>query len=243
MPNSCEVYYRQLHISCGVVLSETFAADETGQQATAHHFIDDLQQWYAILEVRPESPLFLAAQSEYQFALLAVALGQYRQAFMSLRLSFELTLGAVYYSANELKLRQWMKGTQDLNWSALVDRETGVFSKTFVGAFYEDLAEFAREYGAIAERLYREISEYVHGNANTHSTESGKVIFQKQAFDSWHQKSKSVRLATSFALCARYVRLMTDPQRTQLESVLLDNLGHISSVRAILGGPVEEIND
>jgi hypothetical protein len=240
MSLSCEEYYRQLHTSCGDVLSQSFAADESGQHAAAHQFIADLNCWYEVLRARPESELILAALSEYQFALLAVALGQYRQSFMSLRLSFELLLGSVYYSANELKLRLWMKGSQDLVWSALVDSENGVFSKSFVGAFYEDLADSARQYGAIADRVYRECSEYVHGNANTHSAQSEKVTFQEQTFRDWHLKAKSVRLASSFALCARYVRLLEPGHRTQLEAVLLDNLGHISAIRAILGAPVEQ---
>jgi hypothetical protein len=209
-------------------------------QAAAHHFVTDLYKWHDVLGSRPESGMLLAGIAEYQFALLAVVFGQYRQAFMSLRLSFELILGTAYYSANELKLRQWMKGTQDLIWAALIDPDSGVFSKPFVAAFYEDLAVNAREYRAIAESVYRECSEYVHGNANTHSAEGGKVIFQPQAFGTWHDKSRSIRLAASFGLCARYVQLMTSGQRGQLESVLLDQLGHITAVRAILGAPVEQ---
>jgi hypothetical protein len=242
MSLSCEEYYRLLHASCGDVLTASFAADVDGQQPAAHQFIHDLNHWHDTLRDRPESGLILAALSEYQFALLAVALGQYRQSFMSLRLSLELLLGCVYYSANELKLRLWMKGTQDIVWSALIDHENGVFSKSFVGVFYEDLADAARQYGAIAEKVYRECSEYVHGNASTHNAQSGKVNFQEQAFRDWHEKAKSARLASSFALCARYVLLLMPSQRTGLETVLLDNLGHIPAVRAILGAPVEPTN-
>jgi hypothetical protein len=243
MTSSCEQYYRQLYGSCGDVLSQSFESDEAGLHAAAHHFVQDLNQWYEVLRSRPESRLLLASLSEYQFALLAVVLGQYRQSFMSLRLSFELALGAVHFSANELNLRRWTKGKQDLVWASLVDPDSGVFSKPFIAAFYENLATFGREYGAIAESVYRECSEYVHGNASTQSVQGEKVEFQRNAFLAWHEKAKAVRLASSFALCARYVELFNPPQRALLEQVLLDNLGHLSAVRAILGAPVEQIHD
>jgi hypothetical protein len=243
MTVSCDQYYRQLYSSCGDVLSQSFEFDEAGLHAVAHHFVQDLNRWYDVLKSRPESRLLLASVSEYQFALLAVVLGQYRQSFMSLRLSFELVLGAVHFSANELKLRQWMKGRQDLVWSAILDANSGIFSKPFISAFYEDLAVSGREYGAIAESVYRECSEYVHGNASTQSSEGEKVIFQREAFLAWHEKAKAIRLASSFALCARYVELLSPLERTPLEEVLLDNLGHLSPVRAILGAPVERTDD
>ena len=242
MSLSCEQYYRALHSSCGDILAQSFEVDLSNQHAAAHQFRADLSLWYEVLEGRPERDLILAALSEYQFALLAVVLGQYRQSFMSLRLALELLLASVHFSANEFKLRMWMRGSQDIVWASLVDKESGVFSKTFVTVFYGDLVDLCVQHGAIAEKVYRECSEYVHGNANTHSILEGKVIFQEQAFMDWHQKAKAVKLAASFALCARYVRLLAPEKRIQLESVLLDNLGHISAVRAILGVPVEQPN-
>jgi hypothetical protein len=135
-----------------------------------------------------------------------------------------------------------MKGKRDLVWSAIIDPQNGVFSREFVGAFYEELAEEASHYRAIAERVYRECSEYVHGNALTQSTLGAQVSFQPTIFAEWHARAKAIRLAGSFALCARYVRISDAEVRVQLESVLLDNLGHISAVRRLLGAPVESEN-
>ncbi len=181
-----------------------------------------------------------AALGEYQFSLLAVVQGQYRQAFMALRLSFELLLGTVHFSANELHLRQWLKGKRDLVWNTIIDGQNGIFSKEFVGTFYDDLVQEAPQYRAIAETVYRECSEYVHGNALTQSTISAQVSFQPHIFVEWHIRAKAIRLAASFALCARYIRIAHVTQRLSLESVLLDNLGHISVVRQLFGAPVED---
>ena len=239
MPASCEEHYRKLYASCGDVLTQSFASDAVGLHAASHQFISDLQNWLDVLDPRPEKALLAAAISEYQFSLLAVIIGQYRQAYMSLRLSLELILGCVFYSGNEFKLRMWMKGSQDLIWSTLVCPENGVFSVAFVSAFSEELSISARQYGGIAEKVYRECSEFAHGNAHTHSGKSGKLAFQEQIFRAWHEKAKALKLATSFALCARYVHFLEPHKRVALEPVLLDSLGHIPAVRAILGAAVE----
>jgi hypothetical protein len=239
MPLSCQDHYRNLYASCGEVLSKSFLTDTTGRHAISHQFIADLRVWHESIASRPENVLLLAAISEYQFSLLAVAIGQYRQAYMSLRLSFELILGCVYYSGNEFKLRLWLKGSQDLVWAALVCPDTGVFSESFVSTFFEELGGSARQYGGIAQKVYRECSEFVHGNAHTHTADSGKLAFQEQTFIAWHEKARSIKLAASFALCSRYVQTLEPSQRAALEPVLLDSVGHIPAVRAVLGAPVE----
>ena len=156
MSLSCADYYKKLHYACGEVLTASFAADIAGLHATSHSFVSDLEQWYALLKDRPEGPMLKAALAEYQFALLSVVQGQYRQAFMALRLSFELLMGTSYLSANEFQLRQWLRGERDLVWSALLDAESGVLSKQFVRAFYEELVEEAPQYRAMGQEVYRE---------------------------------------------------------------------------------------
>ncbi len=236
---SAESYYRHLHSDCLAVLDATFASGVSSLQSTSHSFIKDLERWCEALVARPEVGMLKAAMCEYQFALLSLVQGQYRQAFMSLRLTMELLLGAVYFSGNELELRIWLKGDRDLVWAAIIDENGGVFSKKFISAFFETLADEARHYRLIAETTYRESSEYVHGNAATHSELPGTLAFSQETFETWHQKANSVRLTTSFALCCRYVFFLDTPTRNSLEPVLLDNLGHLAAVRAILGAPVE----
>lgn len=242
MSLSCADYYRSLYNACGDVLTASFQADTSGQHAGSHSFVSDLESWHALLKDRPESYLLKAALSEYQFGLLAVVQGQYRQAFMALRLSFELLLGMAYLSANELQLRQWLRGERDLVWNALIDPESGVLSKPFIRAFFEDLMDEAPHYRAMGQEVYRECSEYVHGNSLTHTSLDGKVVFQKKVFDAWHTKAKTIRLVTSFAFCGRYVYFADADSRSKLETVLIDNLGHVPAVRRILGAPVEQSN-
>jgi hypothetical protein len=240
---SCEDYYRRLHNSCGEVLEASFAHDTRGLQAESHSFIKDLEEWIKALTDRPENEMLKAALREYQFALLSLAHGQYRQAFMSLRLTLELLLGGVHFSGSELELRIWLKGSRDVVWNSIIDDQSGALSKKFIGAFFEALADEAPQYRLMAERVYRECSEYVHGSAATHSGLPETVSFSQTIFENWHEKARSVRLVSSFALCGRYALLLDTATRNSLEALLLDNLGHLAEVRAVLGAPVEPRSD
>lgn len=102
---SAESYYRRLHGDCFAVLEATFASLVSSLQSASHSLIKDMECRSEALGSRPEGEMLKAAMSEYQFALLLLVQGQYRQAFMSLRLTMELLLGGVYFSSNELELR------------------------------------------------------------------------------------------------------------------------------------------
>lgn len=232
-PQSIEHYYQLMHSRCGEILNESFAFDTSGLQRVSHNFIPDLEKWIALLSSRPEVDLLRAALREYQFALLALLLGQYRQAFMALRLFLELALGSVFLSANELQLRVWLRGRRDINWRPLVSPDDGVLSKFFVDAFFDTLGDDAANYRAIAERVYRECSEYVHGNAATHSALPEDLRFVSTVFSDWHEKAASIRLVISFALVARYLKTLNQDERNSLEAIVLDQLRHVTVIREV----------
>ena len=207
--------------------------------ATSHAFVDDLALWLAEISMRPAAPVVQAAHKEYQFALLALSSGHYRAAFTALRLALELSFAAVQWSANERELREWCRGTRDSNWNALCDKENGILSKQFVRLFSEWLADEAAQYLASAVAVYRECSEYVHGNAHTHGSIPQQLVFDEVMFEAWHQKASVVRLTVSFALAARYLTDLDQSARLRLEAMLIDNLGHSEGIRVLLGATIE----
>lgn len=235
----CKEYYRELYTKCGEILTTSFEADNNSYHCINHHFILDLEKWIKVLNNRPEVELLEMALREYQYALLALVQGQYRQAFMALRLFLELTLSVVHFSANELNFRIWQRNQGDIKWNNLINLETGVFSKSFIEAFYEDLADEAPHYYAIAGNVYRECSEYVHGNAYTHGILSDKLEFINDVFFDWHKKAKSIRLVVSFALSVRYLNFLSQHDKELIEPIIIDELGHISVIRDFFGGVTE----
>jgi hypothetical protein len=232
--SDAEAYYLRLHATCGDVMKQSLANASASQHYLNHSFINDFEKWADILANRPECVLLKAALREYQFALLAVLFGQYSQAFMALRLFLELALAAIFFSANELQLRVWARGERDINWHQLIDTDNGVLSKYFVQVFFSSVADDASHYRAIAQHLYRECSEYAHGNINTRFVLPENLEFVESEFADFQQKAKSACLVISFALTFRYWFDLSKDQRNELEPIILDQLGHVEAVRAVL---------
>ncbi|HMS84956.1 MAG TPA: hypothetical protein PKD12_15015 [Nitrospira sp.] len=241
MSNACNDHYKQLHAESGAVLAESFAGSRAEAMAKSHAFIGDLGLWIVELGKRPEVPVLQATHREYQFALLALSAGHYRAAFSALRLTLELGFAAVQWSANERELREWLRGQRDTNWLSLIDAEKGILSKQFVLLFSESLADEAAQYRSAAA-VYRECSEYVHGNAHTHRSIPEQLTFDDASFEAWQKKASVVRLTISYALAARYLCDFDAANRSHLENTLMDQLGHSGGVRALLGGPSEVSN-
>jgi hypothetical protein len=242
MTIACKDYYERLHASSAAVLTESFNGGYADAMAKSHAFIADLALWTDELKARREVSVLNSALKEYQFALLALSAGYYRAAFSALRLTLELSFAGVGWSANERELREWQLGQRDSNWQALSDSENGVLSKQFVQLFSEGLADDAPKYRSAAIAVYRECSEYVHGNAQTHRSIPEVLIFDGTLFDTWQQKASVVQLTVSFALAARYLSDLDANARSRLESMLLDRLGHLAGIRVLLGATTEGPN-
>ncbi|TKC90967.1 hypothetical protein FAZ69_06255 [Trinickia terrae] len=200
---------------------------------TSHNYLLDYDAIKLAIAERPEASVLDSAVKEYQFALFALVSGQYRHAFGGLRLFFELMLATVQFSAHEIDYRMWVKDSKDINWNALKDVQSGVFSVNFIRAFNPEFSDSAKQYLAIAEVVYRECSEFVHGNAGTHSMLPSDITFQEKAFFSWHEKAATMRLAIIFAFSARYLNYVTKEATDRMEPIITDVLGNLPPVQAI----------
>lgn len=220
-------------------LIEKLVRDQDANRAYAVTF-DCLHQFDAcsnVIALRKEATVFQYAVTEFQFAQFALGLGLYRQAFSSLRLTLEMSLATVAFSANEMKLRQWLKDDGDIFWSEIIHEETGVLGSQFAQAFFPDLSTHVATYRAMATKVYRECSEYVHGNADTHSNLPREIEYSRDIVLSWCDKADVVRRAILFAFLLRYSDDLDDTQREIMEPVWCDALGHIEAVRFAFGGP------
>lgn len=235
----CLAFYRAIHAQAGQVLEQSFAGTNSAAMAKAHATISDMAKWAEVLSARPEADVLLAATQQYQFALFALSIGLYRSALTSLRLGLELFLSAVRWSANERELREWRRRTRDTSWAGLMDENNGVLSKSFVVLFGEALSDEAPRYRALAATVYRECSEFAHGNAHTLPTSPQQLGYNDQQFRFWHQKADAVALVVFFALAARYLADCDSGSLGQVEGVLSERLGHSPGVRAMLGITVE----
>lgn len=229
---NCEEIYKSLNYNCQEILLKSFSEDSEGLQSKSHSFLADLQNWIEIINNRPEADIVKNAQLEYQYSLLAIVQGQYRQAYMALRLFLEQTLAAVYFSTNEFQLRLWKQGNRDIHWAEIVDTEKGIFSKQFVEAFFPPLVEEKAVFLQMAKNIYRECSEFTHGNYHTHTALNKGLTFSQEIFEDWHEKAENARMVISYVLSIRYFEMLELQQKQEVvEGSVMDYLGHLSSVQ------------
>jgi hypothetical protein len=204
----------------------------------SHNYLADFDALKMAIAERPEVAVLEAALKEYQFALFALVSGQYRHAFIGLRLFFELMLATIQFSAHEIDYRMWINDAKDINWNSLKDNQTGVFSINFIRAFNPAFADSGKQYLAIAEAVYRECSEFVHGNAGTHATLPSDIAFHETSFLSWHQKAGTMRLAIIFLYSARYFNYISSDVKNKLEPIIIDAIGNLQPVQEIFSSPL-----
>jgi hypothetical protein len=233
-------YYRQLSDARRAVIDENINDSESFEiHVISHNFLVELEALSDLI-IGPEQLVFGLACREYQHALEAVLSGSYRHAHASLRLSFELMLGTIYFSAHQLKLNLWVGGHDDLRWAQIADSDNGIFSANFVRAFFADLASHRTQYMSLAAAVYRECSEYVHGNPNTHGDISANISYDVQKARAFHDKVATVRVCMLFAMSVRYLLTASSSSKDKVEGVILDALGNIEEIQAIFEATADE---
>lgn len=203
---------------------------------SAHNAIKDLERLEVFLKGRSEAEMFRLAKIEYQHALYSASVAQYRQAHVSLRLFFELSLCCVLFSAHEIDMHLWMRDQKDSNWSSIISNENGVLSKTFSGAFFPEMKEHCEQYRAMAMALYRECSQFVHGNRNSFDGIDGEIAYSPEILDAWVDRADTALRVVKFSFACRYLRLSDRSQRHSVEDMMLEDFGDLPPVQAQFEG-------
>ena len=241
-------YYGEIFESSSITMNESLKKDN--ELAKIHSFVEDLLTWYDVLKTRGEAVILKYVASELQLSALSLVSGLYRQSFTSLRLTLELSLSAIYFSANELAFREWEIGTRDIYWNQLVstddkvvstdDKELGIFSQRWASGFFPELTGHVKTYNTLARETYRSLSEFVHGNAYTWEVNKAQIMFEEKLFNQWIDNFSKYSQIISFALCLRFMKHLDSSSINCLEAHLHEFVGHITEVRKFLGWPVEE---
>ncbi|GEM_PF-1429314 len=202
----------------------------------AHNDADELDNLVKLMSGRPEENIYNLARLEYQHALYALSFAQYRQAHVSLRLFMELSLSGILFSAHEIDTHLWLKGQKDSNWSSIISNENGVFSKSFVGAFFEDMKEFCSEYLAMAKAVYRECSEFVHGNRSSFDGIDSEIKYHNEIADKWLDRADTVRILVKFAFLTRYLPHASASTKNEFEQMAIEQFGTLPPIQAMYSG-------
>lgn len=228
---TCKEHYEMLAQKCQEVVDRTFTEDTEGKHAANHLFANDLEKWCEVLSLSPEANLIKSAAKRYQFSLLSASQGKYRNAFSDLRGFVEHSLAAVWFSGHVVEYQLWAQGKRDIYWAELTDLETGIFSQKYVSAFFSELSSESKHYNSIAKQVYRECSEYVHGNQNLEPQLNDEIGFNKEIFDIYHEKVETACLVVTFCLVLRYLKNLSAESLRAVEAQVLEKLGSLQIIR------------
>jgi hypothetical protein len=89
-------------------------------------------------------------------------------------------------------------------------------------------------------RTYRHCSEFVHGKLTLVQTLPTTLAYSDEALSDLVGTTKSAARTVLFLLYCRYADELIASDSGQLAETLAHNLGHLKSVRKLIGHPVDE---
>lgn len=225
-----KTHYEELNRKFGSILQLSLHEDRIEIIAKNHSTIFDINIWLEILKNRPEFNILQTAVKEYQMALFSINSGMYSQAFTGLRFFLERTLVAIMFSATEIELRLWEKGERDTYWNEIMDENKGIFSPKFCKAFFPDLKDELLHFKRLTEKVYRECSEFVHGNNSILSIMPDTLEFDEKLFNDWHKKALIIRRILLFVLNLRYSKIIPNIELKTIETLNIEEFGNITPI-------------
>lgn len=238
--DSAFAIYMRPHLTQINLIFDQCVADDAASIALTKALasITELEQLLDVISDNQEYPAYKQALQEVQYSLLSASIGNYRHAYSSLRLFFELCLAAVEFSVNTILFRQWLLGRGDIVWARLSNPDDGVISKTFCTLFFPEISDESPHFRTLATTVYRECSQFIHGNPQAASTLPETIQLKKETLFDWANKLDTMCLVITFTYTVRYLVCLPAEAREMVREPILSQLGHLESIRLILGGVV-----
>lgn len=194
----------------------------------AHSRLLDVEKLFSLIASRREMQIFSLAISLLGDGLCQLASANYRLAFYCLRAFLELCSAGVRFSAHEFELRQWQLGAKDVSWTILSHEDSGVYGHAFAGAFYPPLKKESKHYVGLAQRVYRECSQYVHANPSSHASSSIEIERSK----SWFELADAAITCVIYLFFVRYHSEVGQAiaEDDDVKAILKGDLGHFDGV-------------
>jgi len=235
---NAQEYYRTISEATHTIFEKSVThCDFLGKVAD---YSASVQDWMDVISPNQEKHMIDHSLEQIEFSCLSLLSGMYRQSFSSLRLALELLFGAIYFSAYKLEYIEWRNGSGDLNWQTMNDKDNGVLSKRFSDAFFPELSIYVETQRNMTKSVYRELSEFVHGNYSTWNREKPSLAINEDLIEKYKCKFESISLISHFLLSMRYLKEVQIEDLHKIEPHVMDELQNIAEIRLIFGGTVEE---
>jgi 5'-deoxynucleotidase YfbR-like HD superfamily hydrolase len=232
-----EQYLNKLNEKSQEIYTETIT--DTENLGKTHHYASFIAEFSENISDENEKKMIVTVATQLESATLNMIYGMYRQAYSSLRLAFELGLGAIHFSIHKLEHYEWIKGNNDIKWSKLIDEENGVISERFSKAFFPELKDLIKKYNDQSRNVYRKLSEFVHGNNGTWTKSGLTIQYNEDLKKDYFNFYKTVSEILIFVFCCRYLKAFNQEQKEKVSLFILEEMQHISPIREFLGGVKE----
>lgn len=227
MKTNCKEHFTSLNNQFLQVIENSFSSEHAQRLVELFQFSDDLNIWTDLLKDGTDCTILVSAIQEFELGFQAVVSGQYRYSFIAQRYFLEQICRFIYLSTNELHLRHWKLGLRDISWGSLTDKENGIFSKSFIRAFYPEVESEGEHLVTIASKLYRESSEFIHGNFNKIEKLPTTIEFNISLLDSWIEFMETSRFVALFLLFMRFSKNINHHNISKVEEMAKDELSGI----------------
>lgn len=226
-------HYTTLKEVSNEILQKSLDEDNLKLIAKSHNILFEYNVWLEILQEKPEYNILKTASKELQISIMTLNFGFYSKSFSGLRFFLERSLVAILFSSQEIELKLWEKGERDTYWSEIIDENKGIFSHRFSNAFFPDLKDEIKHFRNLTQKVYRECSEFVHGNNSAIQSLPDNLEYNKVLFESWHNKASSIGRIILFALNLRYLKHINDDSFKRLENINMDNFNNIKPIQEL----------
>lgn len=221
--------FREIYLNINIhqrkVIEDTVSLVNLDYFTKNHLFLSDYERWIKHLSKEKEVIMYKTAMCEYANALFLLVSGFYRQAYITLRFSLEHTMFGLLLSVNELNFRRWSMNHYDMHWSEIIDTNNGVFCNDFFELFAPECAEYATELLGICKQLYREFSEFTHGNYRATQFLSINSQYDFNAFHDICTKIETMKYLITFMFFVRYQSNLSKYACNDLEQSIMDTIG------------------
>lgn len=234
MMSSYQEIYKEINKKFGEIIETSLTPANDEKHAKLEAFFEDYTKWITVVAGNNEKIIYEEANSEYRTMLLFLCMGLYKNAYMSLRGYFELSLFGVMISTSDLDFRLWKRGLKDVHWSEITDVEKGIFSRQYVETYNERLVNEKDNINTLARELYRNCSEYIH-NGYKIINAGADIAFEKRVFEDFCNQVNQINRIITYAFCVRYAEsLQTSEVKEEMHESILEQLTDISAIHKIL---------
>jgi hypothetical protein len=230
--NAALLHIRDLQME---VLDRTLNDREITQELTeATQRIEDLTNCIECIANRSEYFIFESAIKELNQSFLAALNSHYRQSFSGQRLALELWFAGIQFSTNDLNFRKWKTNEKDIVWSSLINPDDGILSIGFARAYWPATEKRVHLYRNIAEKIYRECSQFVHGNSQTHDFLPKTFGYSKDVIITWKSHLDTITSLFLYTFLIRFNENLTALNYEKIGPQITEILGHISETRELI---------